>query len=420
MEATARMVQTLVLDCGMPLVVEVIPGVRSAALHWLIPAGSGTDAPAREGLAPMLAELLLRGAGDLDSRAQADAFDHLGVARDVDVGTTYLRLSASMIGAKAPAALPLIVDMVRRPRLEESAIEPSRELCLQSLSALADHPEERAGLLLRERQLPAPLNRSGLGTREGLSAITRADVVSHWGERARPVGSILAVAGAVDPAALARQLNELLKGWSGAAAPLRPSTHLPARGTHHHEMDPSNQVHIFVGHDAPAERDPDAALERVLAGVLSGGPSARLFTECRERRSLCYSVSASYAADKEFGRVVAYIGTTPDKAQQALDVLRSELQRVTPGCGGEITEGEHQRAVVGVKSSLIFSGESTSARAAALASDMHRLGRPRPLTEIAASIDAVTLERLREYAQRRKIGAMTSVSLGPVALAPGV
>jgi hypothetical protein len=71
-----------------------------------------------------------------------------------------------------------------------------------------------------------------------------------------------------------------------------------------------------------------------------------------------------------------------------------------------------------VKSALVFSGESTGARAAALASDMHRLGRPRALAELAASIDAVTLTRLHEYAERRETGKLTGVSLGPVALAP--
>jgi predicted Zn-dependent peptidase len=271
--------------------------------------------------------------------------------------------------------------------------------------------------VLRERHLPPPLNRTGLGTVAGLEAITRADVVGHWRTWAKPQKAILAIAGAVDGDAVAKQLDGLLRGWTGSSAEV-PMQRSATAGTYRHEQDESNQVHIYLAHDAPAERDADSALERVLSGVLSGGPSARLFTEVREKRALCYSVSAAYAADKSFGRMVAYVGTTPDKAQQSLDVLCEQLRLVTASGGGAmgITDDEVQRAVVGAKSSLVFSGESTSARAGALASDQHRLGRARSLQEIAASIDAVTLDALRAYVARRKPSMPTVVTLGPVGL----
>jgi predicted Zn-dependent peptidase len=411
------MLHSFTLACGMPLIIEQIPGVRSVGLHWLVPAGAATDPAERQGLAPILAEMLMRGAGDLDSRAQADAMDALGLVRDVDVGTSFLRLSATLIGDKIEQALPLLTDMVLRPRLDASALEPSRELCVQSLEGLSDHPEERAALTLRARHLPDPLGRSGLGTAEGLAAVTLADVRDHWRKQARPRGSILAIAGAVDPPAIRALLDRLLAGWTGESPTLTWAGGTPHRGTHHHEQDQSNQVHIYAAHDAPAEAHPDSALERVLLGVLSGGPSARLFTEVRERRGLCYSVSASFAPDKHFGRVVAYVGTTPEKAQQSLEVLCAELKRATALGEAEVTREEFDRAVVGVKSALVFSGESTSARAAALASDQHRLGRPRSLADIARAIDAVTFDGLRAYARRRQPGPLTSVALGPAPLA---
>lgn len=412
------MVHTFTLSCGMPLVVEVIPGVRSASVHWLVPAGAATDPADRQGLSAIIAELLLRGAGALDSRAQADAFDALGASRDADVGAVFQRVSATMIGDRLPGVLPLLIDMVVRPRFDEHAIEPSRELCQQSLASLADHPEERAAHILRARHLPDPLGRSGLGTKDGLAAVTRDDILTHWSDRARPAGSIMAVAGAVDPAAVVTQLNSLLSGWRGDAPPLVIGDAPATKGTYRHEREQSNQVHIYLAHDAPREADPAAPLERVLAGVLSGGPSARLFTEVRERRGLCYSVSAAYSADKHFGRLVGYVGTTPDKAQQSLDVMVGELRKVTGGGppGARVTRDEFDRAVVGVKSALVFSGESTAARAGALASDLYRLGRARSLEEIASGIDAVTLDGLNAYAEARSPGPMTAVTLGPAEL----
>jgi predicted Zn-dependent peptidase len=265
----------------------------------------------------------------------------------------------------------------------------------------------------RGRHFPTPFNRSPVGKREGIQAVTTGDVVRGWAERARPRGSILAVAGAVDGAAVARRLDDLLEGWSGEAQ--EPGVRgRPARG-YAHEKDETNQVQILVLHDAPTEAHPDSILEKVVLSVLSGGMAGRLFSEVREKRGLCYSVSAGYSGGKTFGAVEAYVGTAPDRAQQSLEVLMAELRRVnTPE--GAVQEDELRRALVGMKSRLVFSGESTGARAASLAYDMHRLGRPRSLEEIEAEIEGVTLERVNAYLARRGLGEITVQTLGPEGL----
>lgn len=413
-------ITTRTLSCGTPLLLEQMSGVRSAGITWLLPAGSATDPVDRQGVSPLWAELLLRGAGDLSSRQQADAFDTLGVSRSADVSTLHMRLSATLLGARILEALPLIVDMVRRPRLEEEAIEASRDLAQQSLDGLKDEPQERAVLTLRERHNPSPLNRSGMGTAEGLSAITRDDLGAFWATRSRPRGSIIAIAGDLEsaggPDLITKRLETLLHGWSGEATPITPISS-PTRGTYHHLPDKSSQVQIVLMHDAPAETSPDSKLERFVASTLSGGMAARLFTEVREKRGLCYSVSESYAADRDYGRCLAYVGTTPERAQESLDVLMGELRRVsTPA--GRVTPDEFQRAMVGIRSSLIFSGESTGARASGLAGDMFRLGRGRTLDEIEAQYAAITLDQVNDYLARREMGPVTIVTLGPAELRP--
>lgn len=362
----------------------------------------------------MLAELIFRGAGALGSRQQADALDRIGLSRGADIGGFHMRLSATMLAGKLLDALPLLADIVLRPRLEADAIEPVRDLSLQALHGLKDQPQERCGILLTQRHNFLPLNRSGMGTESGLTALTRDDLLRQWQERVRPQGSILAISGNVKVTDIARKLDTLLAGWSGTA-PEVTWTPSPTRGTYHHEEDPSSQIHIFLSHEAPRESDPDAALERVVSSVLSGGSSSRLFTEVRERRALCYSVAASYGSDKHWGRVTGYVGTTPDKAQQSLDVMLAELRRITTPAGA-VTLEEFQRAVVGYKSRLVFSGESTAARAGALATDMHRLGRPRSLEEMAAQVDRITLADVNAYLARRKTGPITIVTLGQGAL----
>lgn len=405
-------ITTTRLDCGMDLVIEPISGVRSAGMCWLVPGGTAREPEPLEGLGAMWSELVFRGAGGRDARASADALDRLGVSRGADTETFFFRFTGTMLGARVADALPLYADMVRAPRFDGADIEPVRDLCLQEIEALVDDPHERVMLLARQMHAPAPLNRSGLGRPESLTAISPDDLTREWDRTAKPEGAVLAVAGALDPGEITERVRSLTADWSGSAPEIEPGAPAP-RGRRHLDDD-TNQVHLAVVHDAPPERSPDAPLERVIAAVLSGGMSSRLFTEVREKRGLVYSVSAQYAASRDFGRVAAYAGVTPDKARETLDVLRAELTRLTAeGDAGGVTDSEFARAITGIKSSLVMGGESTSARAAALATDWFRLGRPRSLDERLAQIDAVTRDEVNAYASRRSLGELTIASIGP-------
>jgi predicted Zn-dependent peptidase len=395
------------LDCGMTLVVEPIENVRSVALHWLLPLGAATDPPEGDGQAALLSELIFRGAGGLGSRQHSDAFDRVGVRRSSDVGTYHLRLHATLLGQRLSEALPLIAAMVREPAMPEDALDPVRNLCLQSLDGLHDDPQHLVMLRVRERHVPPPFGRHGYGQREVLEREAIEGLRAAWGSRCTPRGSILGVAGAVDALALARTLNELLRGWTGEHAdPVELST--AERGTVHVPQETA-QVHLAVAYDAPAEGEETSMLERLATRVLSGGTSGRLYTEVRQKRSLCYSVGASYRGGKNRGMVSLYAGTTPDRAQQTLDVCLGEIERLREGAAAD----ELARAATRLKAHLIMSGESTGSRAAAIAHDRFRLGRARTLEDIAAQVDAVTLDDLNAYLRDRDFGEFTIASIGP-------
>ena len=82
-----------------------------------------------------------------------------------------------------------------------------------------------------------------------------------------------------------------------------------------------------------------------------------------------------------------------------------------------MSEAEFLRAVIGLKSNLVMQGESTSARASAIASDHFRIGRARTLEELAAAMDAVSLDQLNAYLARRRIGEFTVATIGPLEIA---
>lgn len=398
------------LECGAVLLVEPMPGVRSCALHWSLPAGAAAEPEGLLGLSGIVAEMVQRGAGGLSSREHADALDAAGISRGLDAGVRTSRLAATFVGQDFHEAIPLLADMIARPNMAKDAFEPAKSLALQELESLTDDPQEWAAVEAMARHLPQPFNRSTYGTREGLTACTHADALGFVRSNYVPQGSIIALAGDVDPMLAEDALNAALAGWSGKAT--EPIARGPAPRGRDHVPDDGAQVQVVVVRDAPPEGTPQAACERLANAVLSGGMSGRLFTEVREKRGLCYAVHASYTPERDTGWQTAYVGTTPERAAESLEVLQAELDRLATQQGGP-TEQEFQRARVGLKSRIVFGGESTAARAGALANDYRKLARCRTLEERVAEIDAIDLPALRRYLAEFDRGEATVLTLGP-------
>ncbi|MCA9271968.1 MAG: insulinase family protein [Phycisphaerales bacterium] len=409
-------IYTRTLGSGLSLFIEPMPGMKSVGLSWILGAGTAAEPEGRAGLAAVTSEMLLRGGGIRDSRRFADDLDRIGASRTVDPTSRTMHIRSSTLGDKLGEVLPMITDVVLRPRFDTTTLEPARELAEQGLESLEDDPREKASIEAKRRHFPAPYNRSIYGNAEGLALITLDDVQKFWSTNAVPQGSVLAIAGDVEPEKVADQFESLLSGWSGDAAPEHDET-APVRGASHTEDD-SNQVQIILLAEGPNERDERSALlTKFAVNVLSGGMSGRLFTEVREKRGLCYAVSAGFRGDDRFGVISAYVGTAPDRAQQSLDVLVAEMQKLfTPE--GRVTPEEFARARIGMKSNVVFHGESSSGRAGAISGDMKRLGRVRTLDEILTTLESVTLDELNAYLSTCSLRGVTLQTLGSVQLTP--
>ena len=171
----------------------------------------------------------------------------------------------------------------------------------------------------------------------------------------------------------------------------------------------SQQTHIAMAYPAAAETDEDYYRARLAVETLSGGMSGRLFTEIREKKGLCYSVTAGYTSAPSLASIFCYAGTSNDRAQATLDGLLHELRRMEQG----ITASELDRAKIGLKAATVMSGESSGARSAALARDWFIRGRLRTLDEILTAIDRISLAEMNRYLSETPAGPFTIVLLGP-------
>ena len=409
MTQTTSLILDHALANGLRVVVEPMPWLATVSAVLLLPIGSATDPDDGVGHAAIASEWLQRGAGALDARAYADALDALGVRRGGGVGRESLSLSAAFLSRDLEAVVPLLADVVRAPQLGDASFEGVRALALQDLDAALDAPSQRASEALVERYFESPHGRSAFGERDHLERASAEGVRSDLRDRLGPQGAVLALTGGLDPERALALVESCYGGWRGGSRSL-PAPRTRAPHVTRLSADTS-QVQIGMATPVVALGDPDWYAQQVAFAVLDGNMGARLFSEVREKRGLVYSVSAATRLVRGHAYLVARAGTTPERAEETVEVIAAEIARLRHG----VEADELARASVQLRSSLVMSGEASGSRASRLASDVLHLGRPRGLREVDEALAACTLEQVNGFLERSVPPSFTTVTLGPVA-----
>lgn len=395
------------LNNSMTLVVESLADVSSAAFSFLVPAGAAYDPAGRTGTSSVLAELLFRGAGQMDNRTVNEKLDSLGLHRQGAAGCLHSSFFGALIGDKLLPALEIYADLLQRPQLAEEQFGLCRDLALQSLESLEDDPRQKISLLVREQFLSYPFGRPSVGKRDELQQLTAEEIKAYWASQFTPQGSILAIAGKVDFQEVVEAVERYFGDWQGEQP--RELGQVVCQSKTLHEANDGAQVHVAVVYPSVYYSSEHYYKALIAVAVLSGGMGSRLFTEVREKRGLCYSVGAVHQVIGRQGAVLCYVGSSPDNAQEAADVMMAELAKLADG----ITQDELDRAKVGLRASLIMQGESTSARAGSCAGDYYHLSRVRSLEEIEQAICAVTVDEVVDYVSSHRPGDFAVATIGP-------
>lgn len=395
------------LKNGMVILGEPMESVESVAFNFMLPAGAAQLPEGYCGASSVITDWIFRGAGQKDSRQLSDALDSLGLHRASSIGSSHIAVGAALEAENLAEALDLYGQIILQARLDKDQFELARQLAIDAVVGLDDDPRQKVMLKLREQFYPRPLGRSTVGEVSELKALTAEKTKQIIKNNFNLSQTIFSIAGKYDFDAVCKQLEELFE-----TKPQKPLEAIKAgakAGKYTHINNEGAQVHIGLGCETVKPSDKDYYNARVAVSVLSGGMSARLFTEVREKRGLCYAIGAQYHGLKEAAGIMCYAGTTPEKAQETLDVIINEFNRLSEG----VTEEEIKRAKVGLKSSLILCSESSSSRAAGIGSDYYILGRVRSLDEIKDKIEATSVDSVLTFLREKRTTDFTAVTIGP-------
>jgi predicted Zn-dependent peptidase len=350
------------------------------------------------GVSHLLEHMVFKGTERRSAHEIALTLEVRGGSLDAWTGRDHTSFQAHTLDADLPLAVDLITDLVRRPLLRPEDLESERRVVIEEISGVEDTPDDLVFELHSEALWQShPYGYSILGTRDSVGALQADDLVAAHAAGYYPANCVVAAAGNFEHDVLLRAMDG--EGWfeGDAARPARPP--LPvrpaARGVARQEPRATAQSHIVFGTDTFATRDPRRFPIAILTSAFGGGMSSRLFQRVREQLGLAYAIYSYQHFYQSAGQMGVYVGTQPATADAAEAAIRAEYDRLASDglSPAELEDGKRQ-----LKGQLMLALENPLSRMGRLAAAELLEGRYRPLDDILAEIDAVTLDDTRAVA----------------------
>ncbi len=394
------------LDNGLTVIHQEMPWLSSVSFTILLPYGASHDPKGHEGATSVLHDWLFRGANGLSSKEISNSLDSLGTRRGGGTGKEASTFSGSCLLSSFDESLKLFALSLIKPNLDNSEFNSARLLAEQELESLQDSPSQLLFKQLSKEYFGSSHSNSSYGTAQGLSNLSTEFVKDLAKKHLSPKGAIIAVAGGIKNEDLIETVRKYFSDWQGNEPISNKLSLNPVKQSH--LIQESSQVHIALAYPAVSVKEKGWYENALAISVLSGGMGARLFTEVREKRGLVYSVSAFSRVLKNHGYTMAYAGTTPEKADETIEVLTNELRNISNG----VKQNELERARIGLLSQMVMQAESTGSKASTLANDYYLLARNRSPEEIKTALNEINLEQLNDFLSSYK-PEFRILSLGP-------
>jgi zinc protease len=384
---------------GARLVVRERPGAPSVAFGFYVAGGRSEESSANAGVSQLTVASLRRGAGGRTGPELDAAYEFLGTALATAANADSLALSFEVVAANLKPALDLTADVVLSPSFPADGVVEERAQQRAQIQRAFDSSTQRPFALgLADLWPTHPYGLPAAGTEDSLAQLDAAAVQAWWKDHLAAEDTTVVVVGDVSAAA-ARSLVEsafaALPKRGAARAHVRAPMPPPVRSETIEYRD-RKQSAIVMAFQGPKPGETDAARLELLQNVTSG-LAGTLFAELRGRRSLAYTVFATYQPRREGGVAVAYLATEAAKETEAKEALLAELRRLSK-------DGFGDKELATAKSAMAGSTRIDRQTNAALRNELADgvllgIGLDSVDRRLAVA-QATTLEELRQTAQR--------------------
>jgi len=403
------MVDVTKLPSGITVVTDCMKDVDTVSLGFWVSVGSRFEDDKINGISHLLEHMAFKGTQTRTALQIAQEIENVGGIINAYTSHEVTAYYVKVLKKDVSLGLSILTDILQNSTMNLEELTKEKEVVIQEIGQTYDAPDEAVFEYYQSTAYPnQPLGRSILGTAEKVRSITPDTLLSYMHDEYTAPRIVVSAAGNIEHAYLAQQVESLLTSLKNTGG--RKMQAAAYQGGDFRQEKEIEQVNLLLGFEGFAYNHENYIPQTVLATVLGGGMSSRLFQEIREKRGLVYSIYAFASSNLDTGSFTVFAGTGEHQVKELLPVTCDELLKATHA----LTDDEIERAKNQLKAGILMKRESTSARAESNARDMAIYGRIIDKDETLQQIDAVSKQQLEKLALSIFTGKPTLACLGPV------
>ncbi len=387
------------LPSGLPVLTAPIDGTAAVTVMVFAGAGSRYETNEERGISHFLEHMFFKGGKKYTNTKEVSAaIDGVGGDFNAFTGKEYAGYYVKVAAPEVELACDVLSDMLLHASFPQEEIEKERGVIMEEERMYQDTPMYRAGWDFEELLYgDHPLGWDTIGTEKVIMGVQQADFKKHRDELYVPGNLVIAFAGKITPKeamALAQKFFGPIAGESD-----RKFTAFTRYGKKRVFLRDKNteQSHLVIGVPGVSALSEDHFAERLLAVILGGNMSSRMFLNIREAKGLCYYISTEVDSYLDAGSLSTRAGVDRSRLHEAIGAIIREYEE----CAAKgVTEEELERAKAFFRGKTTLGMEDSEERAHFIGKQQLLYPKTRSMEEYLAEIDRVTLTQVNALAKR--------------------
>ncbi len=387
--------EKITFENGFRLLLSEDSRAKSCSMGVWVGSGSCYESDNTAGISHFIEHMVFKGSALYSSEDIASISDRMGGELNAYTDKECTCFYTRVLSADAPAAFELIADMVTSPRLDADDLELEKGVVCEEIAMYESNPADLCADLFYLVAFPEhKLGKNVLGTRDSVNSMTPDMLRTHMDRFYSPASTVACFCGKFER----DKIIALCKRYFSSPANKSAIPALPKAdfcpGVHIFDKK-TEQNQIVIGFSAPSLGSDSRFACQLIASMLGGSASSRLFRRLREEQGLVYSVDACASSYLSAGVFAVSMGVSRESEKKAV-LTAAEVLREFPDT---VTEGELDLARDHYLSGLIMSLESNSARAARYGTGELLLGGAISEKELEEKIRGVSIDEIRSLAR---------------------
>jgi predicted Zn-dependent peptidase len=402
---------------GIDTLVAPLPSAASVTVSVFLDVGLVDEPTHVGGISHFLEHMCFRGTHKRSAYEITKAVDDLGGYVNAYTTKELTCYYITVLPESLPEGVAILFDAVFDSVHDAASVALEKGIITEEIHMYDDTPDEKIMDVLQADMFPDHyLGRPILGTAETVAACTSDAIKQHYAHYFVPGRIKCVVAGAFHQPLT--QVMDIIKSaqdriLSRCRTAIDPAVRLtaPKGNLRRHVEKDLEQMHTAYGFKGAAYRDPNAYAVTMLATLLGGSMSSRLFQSVRETKGLAYAIYCSATRYKTTGSVIIYAGTSVANVAQAEACIDHELDRL---CQHGIDDDEFNRTYCQLKGQTIIQMEGSSAWANWLGRQLIYQTNMRTMDDLQTALRGIQKSTVESLA-RDMFGSSAGirVSLGP-------